>query len=65
MMTASMPPGLIALAGLFNRFGTVAVVAPDRERSAIGHALTLHHPLRAMKTRHRTCLPWMAHPQIA
>ena len=27
--------------------GQVAVVAPDRERSAVGHALTLHHPLRA------------------
>jgi 5'-nucleotidase len=27
--------------------GRVAVVAPDRERSAVGHALTLHSPLRA------------------
>ena len=27
--------------------GRVVVVAPDRERSAVGHALTLHAPLRA------------------
>jgi 5'-nucleotidase len=25
----------------------VATVAPDQERSAAGHSLTLHHPLRA------------------
>ena len=42
-------PGLIALADSLKTIGTVAVVAPDRERSAIGHALTLHHPLRAVK----------------
>src|SRR5210317_2485074 len=27
--------------------GRVVIVAPDRERSAVGHALTLHAPLRA------------------
>jgi 5'-nucleotidase len=42
-------PGITALAGALKHLGTVAVVAPDRERSAIGHALTLHHPLRAAK----------------
>lgn len=42
-------PGLMALADSLKNIGTVAVVAPDRERSAIGHALTLHHPLRAVK----------------
>jgi 5'-nucleotidase len=41
--------GLIALADSLKCIGTVAVVAPDRERSAIGHALTLHHPLRAVR----------------
>jgi 5'-nucleotidase len=40
-------PGIIALAEALHSLGRVAVVAPDRERSAIGHALTLHHPLRA------------------
>jgi len=39
--------GLQALADRMQSFGRVAVVAPDRERSAIGHALTLHAPLRA------------------
>ena len=37
---------------LYNRFAEkhkVAVVAPDRERSAIGHAITLHQPLRATR----------------
>jgi 5'-nucleotidase len=42
-------PGIIALAEALQSLGRVAVVAPDRERSAIGHALTLHHPLRAVE----------------
>jgi len=41
--------GINALADALRNLGQVAVVAPDRERSAIGHALTLHHPLRAVK----------------
>ena len=39
--------GLQALAEQIQTLGRVAVVAPDRERSAVGHALTLHSPLRA------------------
>ena len=42
-------PGIKALADSLKSIGTVAVVAPDRERSAVGHALTLHHPLRALR----------------
>lgn len=38
-------PGIVALASALARVGTVYVVAPDRERSAVGHALTLHRPL--------------------
>ena len=38
--------GLKALEGVLAGLGTVYVVAPDRERSAAGHSLTLHHPLR-------------------
>lgn len=38
--------GIVALAHAMQRVGEVVVVAPDRERSAVGHALTLHHPLR-------------------
>ncbi|MRR05762.1 MAG: 5'/3'-nucleotidase SurE [Deltaproteobacteria bacterium] len=40
-------PGIQSLAEALRKVGEVAVVAPDRERSAVGHALTLHHPLRA------------------
>ncbi len=40
-------PGIEALAEALRGVGEVAVVAPDRERSAVSHALTLHHPLRA------------------
>ena len=39
--------GLQALADEMQTLGRVVVVAPDRERSAVGHALTLHAPLRA------------------
>jgi 5'-nucleotidase len=35
------------LASDSNNFGKVTVCAPDRERSATGHGLTLHKPLRA------------------
>ena len=38
--------GLIALAESLKRIGEVTVVAPVEEASAIGHALTLRHPLR-------------------
>ncbi len=39
-------PGLAALAAAVLHLGRVVVVAPDRERSAAGHALTLRRPLR-------------------
>ncbi len=38
--------GLLALAAAMRQLGDVWVVAPDRERNAVGHALTLHKPLR-------------------
>lgn len=40
-------PGLRVLTDVLKELGRVVVVAPDRERSAISHALTLHSPLRA------------------
>jgi 5'/3'-nucleotidase len=40
-------PGLAALAGAMEALGEVWVVAPEREQSACGHALTLHRPLRS------------------
>jgi 5'-nucleotidase len=39
-------PGIAALAGALRGQGEVVVFAPDRERSAIGHAITMHNPLR-------------------
>ena len=39
-------PGLTALAKALSRVGEVWVVAPDRERTAVAHAVTLHKPLR-------------------
>ena len=38
--------GLRALADTMKALGEVYVVAPDRERSAAAHSLTLHRPLR-------------------
>jgi 5'-nucleotidase len=39
-------PGLAALARVASRFGRVVTVAPDRNRSAISSALSLHNILR-------------------
>ena len=39
-------PGLHALLEALRPLGHVTVVAPDRERSAVGHSLTFHSPLR-------------------
>ncbi len=40
-------PGLWALYAMLKRDHRLTVVAPDRERSAVGHGITLHQPLRA------------------
>jgi len=39
-------PGLTALVEVARRFGEVKIVAPDRERSACGHSMTMRDPLR-------------------
>jgi 5'-nucleotidase len=41
--------GLAALMKRVSEVAEVVAVAPDREQSAVSHALTLHHPLRAAK----------------
>lgn len=38
-------PGLVALRQALAALGEVTLVAPERERSAISHALSLHHPI--------------------
>ena len=45
--------GIVALADALRDVGTVYVVAPDRERSAAGHSLTLTSPLRVEKIGQR------------
>ena len=42
-------PGLIALSMAMKELGDAYIVAPDRERSAVSHSLTLHRPLKAEK----------------
>ncbi len=39
-------PGIIALFEAMKELGDAYIVAPDRERSAVSHALTLHRPLK-------------------
>ena len=39
-------PGLAALREALAGLGTVVCIAPDRDQSGAGHALTLNHPLR-------------------
>jgi len=47
--------GLIALAQTISEIANVIVVAPDRERSATAHAITMHKPLRIEKTEIPNC----------
>jgi 5'-nucleotidase len=42
-------PGLTALARALTSVGRVVIVAPDRDQSAVSHALTLTHPLRVKR----------------
>ena len=41
--------GLLALRETFVKTDDVCVVAPERERTCVGHAITLHKPLRIKK----------------
>lgn len=43
--------GIYELAKKMSRLGKVTVVAPDKEQSAIGHAITMHQPLRCKKIK--------------
>ena len=42
-------PGIYALVQEMKKAGDVTVVAPDKQRSAVGHAITMNYPLRASK----------------
>lgn len=41
-------PGIFALAREIKTFADVTVVAPDKQQSAVGHAITMNYPLRAV-----------------
>lgn len=43
--------GIYVLAKSLISLGEVIVIAPDSEKSATGHAITMHHPLRVSKTK--------------
>lgn len=40
-------PGIRALAEVADEFGEVQIIAPDRQQSAVGHAVTVSTPLRS------------------
>jgi 5'-nucleotidase len=42
-------PGIAALVGELKKIGSVTVVAPDKQQSAVGHAITMNYPLRVTK----------------
>ena len=44
-------PGLRLLAESLAPLGEVVVYAPDRQRSAVGHGVSLHQPLRIIETQ--------------
>ena len=46
-------PGIIALYKIMKNLGEAYIVAPDRERSAAGHSLTMHRPLKPEEIRER------------
>lgn len=43
--------GLEMLHDALKHLGNVVVYAPDRQRSAVGHGVSLHHPLRVTKIK--------------
>lgn len=45
-------PGIRALVEVARQFGEVKVIAPDHERSACGHSMTMRDPLRAWPVSH-------------
>jgi 5'-nucleotidase len=44
-------PGIASLIAALKGIADVVVIAPERERSAVGHAITMHKPLRANSVR--------------
>lgn len=51
--------GLQTLYRHLREIATITIVAPDRERSAVGHGITMHHPLRAVPTHLADEVHWL------
>jgi len=43
--------GIKTLKSQLDNIAEVIVIAPDRERSTVGHAMTLHKPLRSRQVK--------------
>jgi 5'-nucleotidase len=48
-------PGIDALVSELKKVADVSVVAPDRQQSAVGHAITMNYPLRAVPFHKNGC----------
>jgi 5'-nucleotidase len=46
-------PGLMPLFNAMKELGDAYIIAPDRERSAVSHSLTMHRPLKVEEIRER------------
>ena len=46
-------PGLLSLFHAMKNLGNAYIIAPDRERSAVSHSLTLHRPLKVEELRNQ------------
>lgn len=44
-------PGLLSLFNTMKELGEAYIIAPDRERSAVSHSLTMHRPLKVEELR--------------
>lgn len=44
-------PGIFALAAELRKIADVTVIAPDKQQSAVGHAITMNYPLRAFPVK--------------
>lgn len=49
-------PGIVFLAALAKQFGDVAVIAPDKPQSGMGHAITINSTLRIQKTNYHNAI---------
>ena len=45
-------PGILHLSSIAKKFGDVFVIAPDKQQSGMGHAITINSTLRIQKTNY-------------